>query len=461
MAGLLDVLFPPWARDLVSSVEPMRTMLAQFNAMQDAAGRLFGTGENPPELPPPPLPLPPPDPGGSGPAHEQIGELTQQIQQLQEQIAAMQAAAAAASTQSGANSQDGRSVNDGLRSDEQAIADALAPQAGTPEGHAAALAAMQQQIDALNQNVADKATNAQGIADMLRNVGSAMPGMGMPGMGMPGLGMPGGLPLGGIGGPPVTPLTPGPMPEVTAKPLEDSLAPPPVNSVANRQPDAPPQVETLTPDPPLQVSPPLPAAAAAASPPSSETGRTAERPATLADTTPGDRQITLPSGQMVTAPNAAAAEAVRAALKQPAGAGDVATTAYADTGVSIPTDGDEPGRKIDPADLQPGDIAVFDDHTALVAGNGQLVDSDGQLQPLGVINDSNNFHGFYRPTETVDTPAAVTPPEPAGVSTSATTAPTSTVAPPLMAAPAVSASGTPVSKPIAEPSQDATADNVR
>jgi hypothetical protein len=106
-------------------------------------------------------------------------------------------------------------------------------------------------------------------------------------------------------------------------------------------------------------------------------------------------RITLPSGQVVTAPNPAAAKAVRNALNQPAGKGDVATLAYAGTGVTIPTDGADPGRKIHPSDLQPGDIAVFDDHTAIVAGNGQLVGPDGKLQPLGVINDTPGFKGVF------------------------------------------------------------------
>jgi hypothetical protein len=158
------------------------------------------------------------------------------------------------------------------------------------------------------------------------------------------------------------------------------------------------------------------------------------------------KRITLPSGQVVTAPNEAAAAAVAAAIEQPAGNGDVASHAYSGTGVSIPTDGAEPGRKIDPADLAPGDIAMFADHTALVAGNGQLVGADGKLQPLGVINDATNFQGFFRPTETADTPAAVASPhEPAGVSaptphpttTTTTTAPDAVPAAPLSASPAL------------------------
>jgi hypothetical protein len=469
LSGLLDFI-PPWVKEALGMSPGWAARMAEV--MQSAATRLFGTGDSPPELPPPPPPEPPPDTGGSGPAQEAIEQLSAEILRLQEQITAMQSAAADANTQSADNSQSGRATNEGLLSDQLAAAAALAPQGSTPDAQAAALAAMQKQIDALTQNVADKAANAQGIADTLRNLGAGMPGMGMPPMGMPGMGGVSPLGMGGMGAPPaVTPITPSPAPEVTAKPLEDTLKPPVVTPVSTSPPEATPQVRTPTPVEPLRPVEPLTPAAVVATPPPAPSAAPASSPGPTdrAATPPagaaaGDKQITLPSGQVVTAPNAAAAEAVRSALSQPAGKGDVATTAYSGTGVSLPTDGEEPGRKIDPADLQPGDIAVFDDHTALVAGNGQLVDADGSLQPLGVINDNgSNFHGFYRPTETTapetaDAPAAVNSPATAGVSASTTAAPPNTAAPAAMATPLVAA-GAATSKPGATPAPPA--DNVR
>ena len=77
---------------------------------------------------------------------------------------------------------------------------------------------------------------------------------------------------------------------------------------------------------------------------------------------------------MVTAPNAAAAARLCARRSVNPPEGDVATTAYAGTGWPFPPTAPEPGRKIDPADLQPGDIAVFGDHTALVAGTASSSD---------------------------------------------------------------------------------------
>lgn len=445
--SVLDYLIPPWADDLLG---PTVIGLAarQYLALRDATRGLFGVGETPAPLPPPPPPQPPPPTGGSGPTQTEIDQLTAQITALQQQIAAMQTATAQAGSDSAVNSDNGRTTQDGLLSD-QLAKEALAPQGTTPDAQAAALAAMQQQIDALTANVQDKAGTADGIAEALRTLSTGMPSMGMPSMGMPPLGGLGGF--GGLGAPPVSPVTAAATPAVTARAVED-LTPPPVVSTATETP----RVDTPVPVPAAVIPPvvgppptPLRPAAAAAGPTKPTPTPAATAPAA------GSTQISLPSGQTVTAPNAAAASAVRAALSQPAGQGDVATTAYAGTGVDIPTDGDDPGRRIDPADLQPGDIAVFGDHTALVAGNGQLVGADGKLQPLGVINDANNFQGFYRPTETADAPAAVIPP--ATVGASAPPAATSTGST-VLATPAALAPGG-LSKPT--PPAPTSPDNVR
>jgi len=52
---------------------------------------------------------------------------------------------------------------------------------------------------------------------------------------------------------------------------------------------------------------------------------------------------------------------------------------------------------VDACDLQPGDIAVFDGHTAIVAGNGQLIGIKGNLQPRSVTSRRPGLPGFYRP----------------------------------------------------------------
>ncbi|MCA2338871.1 hypothetical protein JF776_25920 [Mycobacterium avium] len=48
---------------------------------------------------------------------------------------------------------------------------------------------------------------------------------------------------------------------------------------------------------------------------------------------------------------------------------------------------------VDPASARPGDIAAFADHTAIVAGNGQLIGHDGQLSD----QTGPGFQGIYRP----------------------------------------------------------------
>lgn len=60
----------------------------------------------------------------------------------------------------------------------------------------------------------------------------------------------------------------------------------------------------------------------------------------------------------------------------------------ADTGQSLPA-----AIPVDPASTRPGDIAVFADHTAIVAGNGQLIGHDGQLSD----QTGPGFQGIYRP----------------------------------------------------------------
>lgn len=51
-----------------------------------------------------------------------------------------------------------------------------------------------------------------------------------------------------------------------------------------------------------------------------------------------------------------------------------------------------PGIPVDPASARPGDIAVFADHTAIVADNGQLIGPADQQHPTGP-----GFQGIYRP----------------------------------------------------------------
>ncbi|MGV0743876.1 hypothetical protein [Mycolicibacterium sp. XJ870] len=141
--------------------------------------------------------------------------------------------------------------------------------------------------------------------------------------------------------------------------------------------------------------------------------------------------VTLPDGRVVEAPNAQAAEAARNALADSDGSGDAAQKAYAGTGVEIPSDGKNPGAKVDPSDLQPGDIAKWGDKTMVVVAPGLLAvpgEPDSVITVAEALEQnareearggSSGFVGFYRPTEFDDptlssaaSPPPLTDPQP-------------------------------------------------
>ncbi|WP_370512145.1 C40 family peptidase [Skermania sp. ID1734] len=129
-------------------------------------------------------------------------------------------------------------------------------------------------------------------------------------------------------------------------------------------------------------------------------------------------QVTLPDGSTATAPNERAAAAVRAALSQQGvpyvwggttpGQGldcsGLTQYAYHEAGVDLPRLAQEQGAghtQIDPRDVMPGDLAVWDGHVAMVIGNGQLVEAGDPVQvgPIRTENLGMDFYGFFRPTE--------------------------------------------------------------
>ncbi|KRQ20604.1 hypothetical protein AOT93_26555 [Mycobacteroides sp. H110] len=376
---------------------------------------LFGSGDHP-NLPPPPHPPTPPAANGEGPTQDAINKINTTLAEMHKQIEEMHKASEQALGQTGANSAAGRALHDQILSGNQS---GLGAPGGTPEAEQGRLSEMQRKIDELSKNVQDKAGAANSIADGLRNFGAGMTPGGMPGFGGGGM-APGlsGLGGGGLGAP--APLNATGKGKDPLKPSDltrpdEPLKPPPLNT--NATPVTPPNTAPAAPAaPPAGTPPPTNAAPAV-------TGK----PNTPAPPPAASKDITLPSGQVVTARNPQAADAVRQALKRTPDSGDVATAAYAGTGVNIPTDGADPGRKVDPADVKPGDIAVFSDHTAIVAGNGQLIGPDGKLQPLGVINDMPGFKGFFDPTATTaDTPATQEPPAATATNATPATPPTGT-----------------------------------
>ncbi|GAA4407224.1 C40 family peptidase [Tsukamurella soli] len=136
------------------------------------------------------------------------------------------------------------------------------------------------------------------------------------------------------------------------------------------------------------------------------------RPRTLG----GGVAVTLPDGTVVRAPNEQAATAVRAALTQlgvpyswggtAAGQGldcsGLTQWAYRQAGLELPRLAQEQGigAAVRASDLQPGDLAVWDGHVAMVIGNGRMVEAGDPVQISAIRTDNigMGFLGFFRPT---------------------------------------------------------------
>lgn len=208
----------------------------------------------------------------------------------------------------------------------------------------------------------------------------------------------------GTAGPTTPPAPATPTPDLAPTP---TTTPDPVPANAFASPDVTPTTPTVPTSPGTPVTPtsPQPPTSGSPQPVNSPQPGPGTNAATgdghTTPTAPGpnntDPQVTLPDGSQQTAPNAQAAQAVRNALANTANAGDAAQSAYAGTGVTMPA-GHDPGTAIDPADMAPGDVAVWGDHTAIIAAPGQAIDH-GKLRPIGdMMGDGTDFKGLFRPT---------------------------------------------------------------
>lgn len=239
--------------------------------------------------------------------------------------------------------------------------------------------------------VPDLGAGQSGIDKLLNKLGGGMPLGGMPSMGGIGnpLGALGGMnPFGG-GGQGISPLGGG------------SAAP-----AASRLPDpgSDPTKPALTPlNPPAPAGAPTPKPAAAEGPstnPSAGNGAgTTAVPAGNAGRT-GTTTVSLPDGKTVEAPNAQAAKAATNALTGASPGGDAAQKAYSGV-MDLPGDGKNPGAKIDPGDMQAGDVLKWQDKTMVAVGPGLVADPThaGVVHQLqDVLKDGKGFQGIYRPT---------------------------------------------------------------
>ncbi|WP_235681178.1 C40 family peptidase [Tomitella gaofuii] len=130
----------------------------------------------------------------------------------------------------------------------------------------------------------------------------------------------------------------------------------------------------------------------------------------------GGADVRLPNGDVVTAPNSEAADAVRAALTQRGvpyswggtvpGEGldcsGLTQWAYEQAGVDLPrlAQNQSVGMPVSADAVAPGDLAVWDGHVAMVLGDGRMIEAGDpvQVSALRTTNGDMQFQGFYRPT---------------------------------------------------------------
>lgn len=130
----------------------------------------------------------------------------------------------------------------------------------------------------------------------------------------------------------------------------------------------------------------------------------------------GGYDVRLPDGTVVKAPNAKAAAAVQAALTQlgvpyawggtTPGVGldcsGFTQWAYRQAGIELPRIANEQGvgAAVGAGQLQPGDLAVWEGHVAMVIGDGRMVEAGDpvQISSIRTENIGQRFYGFFRPT---------------------------------------------------------------
>lgn len=240
------------------------------------------------------------------------------------------------------------------------------------------------------------------------------------GMGSPfGGGMPmGGNPLGGLGGMnPLGGLGGG------GNPMGGGGNPLSALSDAAKPLSKLSETDTGKPDDKKSPITPLNAGPQNAPPPPAAPGATPAEPAAVAGATPGPAgannqqatatpasnpsgakpTVTLPDGKVIEAPNKQAADAAQNAIDKASPGGDAAQKAYSPTGLELPGDGKNLGAKVDPSDMQPGDVLKWQDKTMVAVAPGLVADPSeaGKIHTLEeVFKDQKGFEGVFRPTET-------------------------------------------------------------
>jgi hypothetical protein len=229
------------------------------------------------------------------------------------------------------------------------------------------------------------------LEELVNKLGNGSPLGGMPGMG-------GMNPLGGLGG--MNPFGGGGQQGVS--PLGGGGAPAPAVAKLT-DPNNDPTKPAVTPlNPPAPAGVPTPAPAAAGGPSTDPSGSGGAGPVVVPAGNAGGTgtSVSLPDGKTVDAPNAQAAKAATNAITGASPGGDAAQKAYSGV-MELPGDGKNPGAKIDPGDMQAGDVLKWQDKTMVAAGPGLVADPThpGTVHQLqDVLKDGKGFQGIYRPT---------------------------------------------------------------
>lgn len=202
-------------------------------------------------------------------------------------------------------------------------------------------------------------------------------------------------------------------------------------------------VSPLNPEPALQ---PPAAPPAAQQPP-------AGKPAVAVPAGNSKPTVSLPDGNVVPAPSEKAAQAARNALDDKGTGGDAALRAYRDL-VDLPSDGKNLGAKVDPADVQAGDVLKWADKTMVAVGPGLIADPlhPGEMITLQeALKDSKGFEGIFRPTDVDPTLSSHVAADPVHPNPPAPNTPAAPASPPV-----APHDQTPPPQPSTPPAQPAT-----
>lgn len=239
------------------------------------------------------------------------------------------------------------------------------------------------------------------LLSKLNGAGSPFGGMPMGGNPLGGLGAMNPLGGGGLGG--ASPMGGGGGGAEPLVPLADAIKPPADSETGSGKDDEkkPTSITPLNSGP--QNTPPPASSASSASgggEPATAPAGTTVTPAGNATTKP---TVTLPDGKVIDAPNKQAADAAQNALDKASPGGDAAQKAYSPTGLELPGDGKNLGAKVDPSDMQPGDVLKWLDKTMVAVAPGLVADPNhpGVTHTLDeVMKDQKGFEGVFRPTAT-------------------------------------------------------------